>query len=87
MIVPALCAGTAAFSRGDYDAATDKLAAALPELDRLGGSHAQREILEDTYIVACLRAGRHDKAAERLSTRLARRPSARDHTLLTAGPD
>src|SRR5436853_158961 len=75
-IVPALCAGTAAFARGDYGAAADKLAGALPELDRLGGSHAQREIFEDTYIAACLRAGRYDTAAERLSARLARRPSA-----------
>ena len=63
-------------------AAADKLAGALPELDRLGGSHAQREIFEDTYIAACLRAGRYDTAAERLSARLARRPSARDRTWL-----
>jgi hypothetical protein len=85
-VIPALCAGAAALARGDYNAAADTLDAALPELARLGGSHAQREIFEDTYIAACLRAGRHDRAAERLSARLARRPSARDRDWLAAVP-
>jgi tetratricopeptide (TPR) repeat protein len=85
-IVPALCAGAAAFARGDYDGATESLGAALPELARIGGSHAQREIFEDTYIAACLRAGRYDKAAERLSARLERRPSARDSGWLAKAP-
>ena len=85
-MVPALCAGAAAFARKDYEAAADKLGAALPELARLGGSHAQREVFEDTYVAACLRAGRHDKATERLSARLKRRPSARDRDWLAALP-
>jgi hypothetical protein len=85
-IVPALCAGAAAFARDDYDAAADILDAALPELARIGGSHAQRELFEDTYIAACLRAGRDDKAAERLSARLERRPSARDSGWLAKAP-
>src|SRR6266513_2226832 len=85
-IVPALCAGAAAFARGDYDGATESLGIALPELARIGGSHAQREVFEDTYIAACLRAGRDDKAAERLSARLERRPSARDSGWLAKAP-
>src|SRR5712671_3294585 len=85
-VIPALCVGAAAFVREDYAAAADALNAALPELARLGGSHAQREVFEDTYIAACLRAGRHDKAAERLTARLARRPSARDRDWLAAMP-
>jgi hypothetical protein len=85
-VIPALCASAAAFAREDYEAAADALDAALPELARLGGSHAQREVFEDTYIAACLRAGRHDKAAERLGARLARRPSARDRGWLAAVP-
>ena len=85
-IVPALCAGAAAFARGDYDGATESLGTALPELARIGGSHAQRELFEDTYIAACLRAGRDDKAAERLSARLERRPSARDSGWLAKAP-
>jgi hypothetical protein len=83
-VVPELCAGAAAFARGDYALAADELGAALPNLARVGGSHAQREVFEDTFIVAALRAGQYDKARARLSKRLARRPSARDRHWLTA---
>ena len=82
MVVPELCAGAAAFARGDYAEAVARLGGAMPELDRIGGSHAQREVFEDTYIVACLRAGEHGRAADRLNSRLARRPSARDQSWL-----
>jgi hypothetical protein len=51
---------------------------AMSELVRIGGSHAQRELWEDTLIVACLRGGHADKAAKLISARLERRPSARD---------
>ncbi|MBV8779439.1 MAG: tetratricopeptide repeat protein [Alphaproteobacteria bacterium] len=81
-VVPDLCAGALAFTRGEYADAMIHLGAALPELRRIGGSHAQREVFEDTYIVACLRAGARDKAAARLAERLARRPSARDERWL-----
>src|SRR3954447_12928109 len=81
---PALCAGAAAFAKADYDAAVELLGSALPQLDRVGGSHAQREVFEDSFIVACLRAGEFDQAAARLSERLARRESARDRRWLGA---
>ncbi len=81
-IVPRLCAGAAAFARGDYALAADELGAALPELARVGGSHAQREVFEDTFIAAALRAGRYDEAKARLAERLARRPSPRDRRWL-----
>ena len=45
-VVPDLCAGAVAFARGDYGEAIVHLDAALPELDRIGGSHAQREVYE-----------------------------------------
>src|SRR5712691_8443188 len=77
-IVPGLCTGAAAFARGDYALAAEELGAALPQLARVGGSHAQREVFEDTFIAAALRAGHYDKARVRLAERLARRPSARD---------
>jgi tetratricopeptide (TPR) repeat protein len=83
-VVPDLCAGAASFARGDYAAAVKSFEAALPELDRVGGSHAQREVFEDTYIVACLRAGIAEKATARLGQRLARRPSERDRRWLAA---
>jgi hypothetical protein len=47
-------------------------------LPRIGGSHAQREVVEDTLIVAFLGSGQSGKAARLLRSRLARRPSARD---------
>ena len=81
-IVSDLCAGAAAFARGDYSRAAGELGAALPELARVGGSHAQREVFEDTYIEAAMRAGHYDKAKARLAERLARRPSARDRRWL-----
>jgi tetratricopeptide (TPR) repeat protein len=81
-VVPQLCAGAAAFARGDYALAVGYLGAALPELPRIGGSHAQRELFEDTYIVACLRVCIPGKATDRLKARLARRPSARDERWL-----
>jgi tetratricopeptide (TPR) repeat protein len=83
-IVPGLCAGIAAFARGDYIEAEDELGAALPELARIGGSHAQREVFEDTFIAAALRAGHKDRARARLAERLRRRPSQRDRRWLAA---
>jgi len=50
----------------------------MPAVVQIGGSHAQRELWEDTLIVACLRSGRNDKAAKFISARLQRRPSRRD---------
>jgi len=50
----------------------------MAELVRIGGSHAQRELWEDTLIVAYLRGGHRMKASRLISTRLERRPSARD---------
>ncbi len=73
-----LCRGIRAFAAGDNDGAVRLLEPAISELARIGGSHAQRELWEDTLIVACMRAGHGDKAARRISARLDRRPSARD---------
>jgi Tfp pilus assembly protein PilF len=70
--------GIAAFAGGDNDAAIRLLEPHMQELVRIGGSHAQRELWEDTLIVACLRGGYGDKAAKFISARLDRRPSARD---------
>jgi tetratricopeptide (TPR) repeat protein len=83
-IVPDLCAGAAAYARGEYALAADTLGVALPELARVGGSHAQREVFEDTFIAAALRAGQYERARARLVERLARRPSARDRRWLAA---
>jgi len=62
---------------GDADLATEQLSA-LVGVDRLGGSAAQREIVEETLIYAAARAGRTDLAGAILQERLDRRPSPRD---------
>ncbi|MGY3618477.1 tetratricopeptide repeat protein [Bradyrhizobium sp. USDA 10063] len=73
-----LCRGTQAFASGDNDGAVRILEPLMPELVRIGGSHAQRELWEDTFIVACLRAERGEKATRLIAERLHRRPSHRD---------
>jgi hypothetical protein len=62
---------------GDADRATDGLVA-LSGVDRLGGSAAQREIVEDTLIYSAIEAGRFELARSLLDARLDRRSSPRD---------
>lgn len=81
-VVPALVDGIAAFARGEYAAAVALMDPVLPEVVRVGGSNAQREVFEDTLIEACLRAGRSERATELLRARLERRPSPRDQRRL-----
>jgi len=81
-VAPALCVGAAALGRGDNAEAAGVLEAALLDLPRIGGSHAQREVFEDSLIVAYLRSGQSAKAAALLRSRLGRRPSARDEAWL-----
>jgi tetratricopeptide (TPR) repeat protein len=81
-VAPALCAGMAALGRGDNAKAAEIFEPALADLSRIGGSHAQREIVEDSLIIAYLRSGQPAKAAPLLHTRLGRRPSARDEAWL-----
>jgi hypothetical protein len=51
---------------------------------RIGGSHAQRQIVEDTFIVALMRGGELARARTLLDQRLHRRPSPRDARWLAA---
>ena len=81
-VAPALCAGAAALALGDNARAATVLGAALADLPRIGGSHAQREVFEDSLIIAYLRSAQPNKAAPLLRSRLVRRPSARDEVWL-----
>jgi tetratricopeptide (TPR) repeat protein len=81
-VVPALVEAIAAFARGDYAGTVQILEPVLEQVVRIGGSNAQRQVVEDTLLQAYVRAG-HGAAAEKLlRTRLARRPSARDERWL-----
>jgi hypothetical protein len=59
-------------------AAADALGALAPQIRRLGGSDAQREIIEEARIAALLRAQRWDDARYLLDRRLDRRRAPRD---------
>jgi pentatricopeptide repeat protein len=63
---------------GQASAAADALAALEPQLWRVGGSDAQREVVEETRICALVRAGRYDEAVRVLDRRLDRRRCRRD---------
>ena len=77
-VVPAVCRALAAFADEQYVACVQMLAPVLSEVVRLGGSHAQRELIEDTFIVAMMRSGELPRARALLDARLHRRPSLRD---------
>jgi hypothetical protein len=77
-VVPVLCHAVQAFAEGQYAACARLLEPVAHEAVRLGGSGAQREIVQDTLLVALMRAGEADKARALLDQRLHRRPSPRD---------
>lgn len=81
-IVPQLCRGLGAFGAGNFEEAATTLDAALADLVRIGGSHAQRELVEDTLILASLKSGRPQTARRLVEERLRRRPSQRDRDWL-----
>lgn len=77
-VVPAICRALAAFADEDYASCVQTLAPVVSEVVRIGGSHAQRELIEDTFIVALMRNGELPRARALLDARLHRRPSLRD---------
>jgi len=66
-----LVQGIAAFGRGAYAEAAERLMAVADQIVRLGGTNAQREVFEETLLVAQMRAGRLEQAEALLRTRLA----------------
>ncbi len=77
-----LAKGIEAFANESYDDAADNLDGLVDQLSRIGGSHAQREVFEDTILESYIRSGRFDKAQDLLNTRLKRRTSVRDEVWL-----
>jgi hypothetical protein len=61
--------GFAAFERGDFAAAVDALEPINGELERIGGSRAQLDLIEFTLLKAYLSAGRPDNARRMLAAR------------------
>jgi tetratricopeptide (TPR) repeat protein len=81
-VVAPLARAMKLMAEGNCSAAADRLAALGPQVWRLGGSDAQREVVEETRIAALLRAGRYDEAREVLDRRLDRRHCRRDEAWL-----
>ena len=51
-----LAKAVTAFANDDYNTTIDLMAPVLPELSRIGGSHAQRQVFLDTYETARLKS-------------------------------
>ena len=70
-IVPAVAKAWKAISENKWDKAREALETASSEFERFGGSRAQRDLLEFTYVNVLLRTGKKDTARKTL---LERRP-------------
>ncbi len=67
--VPAVSRAFAAFERRDFSIAIDALEPIAGELERIGGSRAQLDLVEFTLLKAYLNAGRLEDARRRLGVR------------------
>lgn len=77
-VVPAVCRAALAFAAEDHRGCVRILEPVMPDVTRIGGSRAQREIIEDMLLIALMRSGEPEKARRLLDERLHRRPSPRD---------
>jgi hypothetical protein len=69
-----LARGLLAFARGDADASADLLYAARAQAQRLGGSHAQRDLIDQTLLAACARGQRRALGRALLNERVLAKP-------------
>jgi tetratricopeptide (TPR) repeat protein len=83
-VVMAVNRAFGAYAAGEFSKAVSQLEPLLGDFVRLGGSHAQRQICEDTFITACMKAGCGHRALPLLHERQARRESASDRALLSS---
>ena len=74
-VVPRIAAGFAAYGDGNWNKAIAALEMALAETVRIGGSRAQRDLVENTLLAAYLKAGREDAARKLVASHADRRPS------------
>ncbi|MCW5738184.1 MAG: hypothetical protein KIS73_28945, partial [Enhydrobacter sp.] len=68
-MVPPMARGFAAFARGDWKTAIEEIEPLLATHERLGGSRAQRDLLEYVVTAAKLRAGQRDEARRHIEGR------------------
>jgi len=72
-VVPTIAEAFAAYAKNDWNAAIRLFDQALPETVRIGGSRAQRDLVEHTLIAAYLKAGRPEDARRLIGRRTDRR--------------
>lgn len=72
--VPMLVQGFALFARGQWNDAIARLESAREQTVRIGGSRAQRDIVDHTLVAAYLKAGRGDDARRLIAGRIDRHP-------------
>ena len=65
-VVSIVCGAIGAHGHGRYATALERMLEAMPDLERLGGSHAQRDVFIDLAISAAVRAGAM-KESERIA--------------------
>lgn len=82
-IVPTIGRAALAFAGEDYGGCAHILEPMAADVARIGGSNAQREVIEDTLLVALIRSDEATKARALLDRRLHRRPSPRDSRWLS----
>jgi len=69
--------GALAFAQGDHARAVERILPVRYKVIRIGGSHAQRDLVTQTLIAAAERSGQARLARALLAERLAVRPTAR----------
>ena len=82
----ALLEGFSSFAAGRFNGAIDLLSDARSGAHAVGGSNAQRDVVDLTLIAAAARAGEHGMARQLVAERVTRRPgtAAAGHRLLAA---
>lgn len=81
-VIAPLCEAFAALVERRFPEAARGLDALLPVLRKVGGSAAQREVVEETLLYALVSAGRCEAARRLLDARLDRKPAPRDRRML-----
>ncbi|WP_407566427.1 FAD/NAD(P)-binding protein [Streptomyces sp. 184] len=85
-VVAPLCEALEAVLEERWPDAVARLEAIRPVLRKVGGSAAQREVVEETLLFALVSGGRCEAARRLLETRLDRRDSPADHRRLASLP-
>ncbi|MEW1825079.1 FAD/NAD(P)-binding protein [Streptomyces sp. NPDC088196] len=85
-VIAPLCEAFAALVEHRFHEAAHGLDALLPVLRKVGGSAAQREVVEETLLFALVSAGRCDAARRLLDARLDRKGAPRDRRMLAGLP-